>query len=330
VALHSLGYVAIGSTSLDDWTRFSTDLLGMQITDRAVSSVALRMDDRSQRLIIDADAADARCFGWEVADAPALDQIAARVEAAGVPVTREPRTWADRRRVTAVISFPDPAGNRLEVFYGAEIADDAFRPGRSISGFRTGPLGLGHAVLTVADSDSAVRFYRDVLGFRLSDYMLAPFKAYFFHINPRHHSLAVIETGTNGMHHLMVEVCGLDDMGQGYDLAQIEQDRVAVSLGRHSNDYMTSFYTYSPSRFLFEYGWGGRDIDPGWHPRELTEGPSLWGHERHWLPPEGRKQALQMRLQAAADGLRAPVQVMDGHYNRLSGHCAWWDSVTAA
>ena len=42
-----------------------------------------------------------------------------------------------------------------------------FVPGRSISGFRTGPLGLGHAVLTVENIDPMMPFYVDVLGFGL-------------------------------------------------------------------------------------------------------------------------------------------------------------------
>lgn len=330
MALQSLGYVAIGSTALDDWTGFSANLLGMQVADRAGATVSLRMDDRRQRLIIDADAGVPRCFGWEVADATALDAAAARVEAAGIAVRHEPRVWADRRQVADLVSFADPAGNRLEVFHGAAEATEPFRPGRSISGFRTGPLGFGHAVLTAADAAPLVRFYQDVLGFRLSDFMRESFKACFFHINPRHHSLAIIETGRDALHHLMVELRSLDDVGQGYDLALTEKDRVAVTLGRHTNDYMTSFYARSPSQFLFEYGWGGRDVGPDWQVWELTEGPSLWGHERDWLPPEGKREAQRLRIDAAARGVRAPVQVLEGYFAPLSGTCAWWDSLTAA
>jgi hypothetical protein len=35
-----------------------------------------------------------------------------------------------------------------------------------------------------------------------------------------------------------------------------------------------------------------------------------------------------MRMRAAAAGLRAPVQVMDGNYKLMSGTCAWWDGVS--
>jgi catechol 2,3-dioxygenase-like lactoylglutathione lyase family enzyme len=197
-----------------------------------------------------------------------------------------------------------------------------------MSGFRTGPLGVGHAVLTVENIDAVMPFYVDVLGFGLSDYIEKPFRAYFFHINARHHSLALIESSRNGMHHLMVEMFSLDDVGQCYDIALSEPERVNVTLGRHTNDFMTSFYAKTPSSFMVECGWGGRDIEPKtWQPVEMKAGPSLWGHERVWLPPADREIAREMRMQAAASGLRAPVQVMDGNYKLLSGTCPWWDGL---
>jgi 2,3-dihydroxybiphenyl 1,2-dioxygenase len=327
--LQALGYAGFGSAALDDWRQFGTGLVGLQAVERSPSLLAFRMDDRKQRIVIDGTLGEGtRFFGWEVADATALDALAARLESAEVKIIAEPQTLADTRRVRALISFSDPAGNRLEAFYGAEIDETPFSPGRSISGFRTGPLGLGHAVLTVENITAVMPFYVDLLGFRLSDYMQKPFRAYFFHINGRHHSLALIETGRNGMHHLMVELFSLDDVGQSYDVA-LSQDRVSVSLGRHTNDLMTSFYAKTPSSFMVECGWGGREIDPAsWQPFELQDGPSLWGHERVWLPEKDREVAREMRMRAATSGLRAPVQVMDGNYKLMPGTCPWWDGVS--
>jgi 2,3-dihydroxybiphenyl 1,2-dioxygenase len=327
--LQALGYVGFGSDDLDDWRQFGTQLVGLQAVERSASLLAFRMDDRKQRIVIDRAMPDgARFFGWEVADAADLEALAARLETGGVAVIAEPRALADTRRVRGLISFRDPAGNRLEAFYGAEIDDTPFCPGRSISGFRTGALGVGHAVLTVENIDVVMPFYVDLLGFRLSDYMQKPFRAYFFHINARHHSLALIETGRNGMHHLMVELFSLDDVGQSYDVALSQQERVGVTLGRHTNDLMTSFYAKTPSSFMVECGWGGRNIDPpSWQPFELRDGPSLWGHERVWLPPADREVAREMRMRAAAAGRRAPVQVMDGNYKLMPGACPWWDGV---
>ena len=327
--IQALGYAGFGSADLDDWRRFGTGLVGLQAVERSASLLAFRMDDRKQRIVIDRAMPDgARFFGWEVADAADLEALAARLEKHQVHVTAEPQTLADARRVGGLISFRDPAGNRLEAFYGAEVDETPFSPGRSISGFRTGPLGLGHAVLTIENIDAVMPFYVDLLGFRLSDYMMKPFRAFFFHINARHHSLALIETGKNGMHHLMVELFSLDDVGQSYDVAMSQQERVSVTLGRHTNDLMTSFYAKTPSSFMIECGWGGRDIEPkAWQPFELQDGPSLWGHERVWLPPADREVAREMRMRAAAEGRREPVQVMEGNYKLMPGACPWWDGV---
>ena len=101
------------------------------------------MDDRKQRVIIHTDEDEGPSFyGWEVADAAALDALAAHLEKNGVKIARGSRALAEERRVRDLIVFADPVGNRLEAFYGAEIASDPFKPGRSISGFRTGPLGM--------------------------------------------------------------------------------------------------------------------------------------------------------------------------------------------
>ena len=186
---------------------------------------------------------------------------------------------------------------------------------------------MGHAVLTAERIDDVIPFYTDILGFKPSDYILKPFKAYFFHVNPRHHSLAFIDTGKNGIHHLMVELCYLDDVGQAYDLALRKPEMIGTTLGRHVNDYVTSFYSWSPSKFLVEYGWGGRSIDPAtWTPHERTEGPSLWGHDRAWLTPEGRDEARDMRMAIAAAGTRIPLNVMDGNYELQPDVCPWWDA----
>jgi len=329
MTLQALGYVGIGSDKLEDWVGYATRFLGMQLVEKSRNSVALRMDDRKQRVIVSAETPGASFYGWEVADADALDALAGRLEAAGVTVSRGGQALAAQRRVTDLIVFADPIGNRLEAFHGGETTDEPFRPGRSISGFRTGPLGMGHAVLTIERLDDVLPFYRDVLGFQLSDYILRPFKAYFFHVNPRHHSLAFIETGKNAVHHMMMELYSFDDVGQGYDIAQGE-NRVATTLGRHTSDFITSFYSWTPSNFMVEYGWGARDIDvQNWKAYERKEGPSMWGHDRTWLSKDDQDKARALRLANAEKGFRQPVQVLDGNYNRMPGVCPWWDQMKA-
>lgn len=330
--IEALGYVGVRSHQLDDWAAYASRFLGMQVDERTAQSLRLRMDDRKQRVVVAPDIGEgAALFGWEVANTSALDGLAARLDAARTRVRLGDRALANERRVENLIVFQDPIGTRLEAFCGPEIATEPFRPGRAISGFRTGPLGMGHAVLAVENADALLPFYRDVLGFRLSDWLAKPFKAYFMHVNPRHHSLALIETGKNDIHHFMVELFSLDDVGQGFDLAQSLELPLGTTMGRHTNDFMTSFYTRTPSGFMVEYGWGGRTIDSTtWQASEMKHGGSLWGHERLWLEPERRQRAREIQLRAANEGVRQPVQVIEGNFSLSAGVCPWWDQARNA
>ncbi|MEM6309108.1 MAG: VOC family protein [Pseudomonadota bacterium] len=304
----ALSYIGIRSDRTTDWSQFAGKLLGMQMVDRGGRNMAFRMDDQAQRLIVSDEPGDTLAYlGWEVGARNDLDALAARLEAAGHAVVAGERGLADRRLVEDLIWCIDPAGYRVEIVYGPLKTDDPFVPGRPIEGFKTGPYGMGHAVLHVSDAKALVPFYCDVLGFQLSDYGLAPIPLYFFHVNGRHHSFAVVGSGKGGFHHFMVEYDNLDDMGQGYDLAQTGMAEIAYTLGRHTNDYMTSFYAHTPSEFFVESGWGGRIIDPAtWEPQETDVGPSFWGHERLHLSAPERAAFRDKRLQTAAQGKRTP------------------------
>jgi hypothetical protein len=77
-----------------------------------------------------------------------------------------------------------------------------------------------------------------------------------------------------------------------------------------------------------EYGWGGQVIDDNtWQPFERKFGPSLWGHERRWMSAEKKEESRLLCIEAAENGQRQPVQVIEGNYNLMPGVCPWWDNM---
>ena len=150
--------------------------------------------------------------------------------------------------------------------------------------------------------------------------MVAPLKAYFMHVNARHHSVALVAAPVRSMHHLLVEYYQLDDVGQSFDLLQTAPEKIVATLGRHSNDLMTSFYTRTPSEIYVEFGWGGKDVDDATPPVEMASVASFWGHkglfEDIGAPPSAEPDVGTRR---------APVQVIEGNYQRMAGVCPWWD-----
>src|SRR3954464_15490824 len=104
MSISGLGYIGVRAKDLGDWATYAQNFLGMQRIDKSRSSLAFRMDDRKQRLVVDADGGQGiGFFGWEVADAGALNVIAARIEASGTKVARGSRALADERCVTDLI-----------------------------------------------------------------------------------------------------------------------------------------------------------------------------------------------------------------------------------
>ncbi len=316
--IHSVAYVGLETPDLDGWEHLCRRLLACQTTrfqaDDGVPGMALRLDQKAQRVLLRESARPGDAFiGMELADASALAGAQAELEAHGVTVHTGTAAELALRHVDGMIHFADPAGYRLELCHGLHDAATPFAAPRPMGGFRTGEMGFGHAVLVVPDFDKARDFYCEVLGFRVSDYILTPTRRVFLHCNGRHHSIALAERKGFGIAHLMFEVLQFDDLGRAYDVALADYpERIFSTLGRHSNDHVTSFYIQTPAGVPIEYGWGGRTVDDAtWQVGELF-GPSLWGHDRVGQPADARAAADQQREFAFGEGLSAPIHVVAG------------------
>jgi 3,4-dihydroxy-9,10-secoandrosta-1,3,5(10)-triene-9,17-dione 4,5-dioxygenase len=292
--IQSLAYLRIAATDVAAWREYGLKVLGMVEGKGAdPDALYLRMDDFPARIVIlPGDEDRLAAVGWEAANAADLDDVRRALERAGVPFKEGTPAERAERRVDEMISFEDPTGNAQEVVHGV-----ALEHRRVVSPyghtFVTGEQGLGHVVLSTHDDEASLRFYRDVLGFKLRDSMRLPPQLVgrpadgppawlrFLGCNPRHHSLAFLPMPTpSGIVHIMVEVGNTDDVGLALDRAKRRNVPMAATLGRHVNDLMLSFYMKSPGGFDVEFGTEGRQVrdDARWVARESTA-VSLWGHD---------------------------------------------------
>ena len=280
--IDQLAYLVFEVSDLDAWETFARDVLGFGVVARTADGFALRMDDRAARIFVTRGPADdLAAVGWEVADERTLDELAHKLDAREGTAAE-----TDARGVVRLIVARDPAGTRVEVAFGSARGAPFASPCVP-SGFVAGALGLGHLVLSAPDPRATASFYQDLLGFRLSDRIVTTFYGHpvdltFLHTNPRHHSLAFGGPQPKRLHHFLVEVGAIDDVGAALDRAITGGVRIAQMLGRHPNDKMISFYAFTPSGFQFEYGTGGRLVDDAiWTPT-VHDRVSEWGHH----PPE--------------------------------------------
>ncbi len=302
ISVNQLGYVGIGVSDPLAWEDFATRLLGMQLRQRTEDgTVFLKMDNYHHRIAIHPGGKDDINYsGWQVKDDDELEAMAQQLKAGGVEIRYGTQADAKKRHVSGLIQMEDPTGIPTEVYYGPEVAyGNDFKSPRNITGFVTGNMGLGHIVMHIQDFEKSLNFYRRLLGLKPSD----PIRrgqgtgAAFMHCNPRHHTLAIRQAGTpdegdqpygnpgpkKRLHHMMIQLQSLDDVGSTYYMAQQRGLSFSKELGRHNNDYMVSFYMMTPSGWALEYGWGSRDVDDRtWQVSQWGNTP--WEHPQHTPP----------------------------------------------
>ncbi|WP_067171974.1 VOC family protein [Microtetraspora niveoalba] len=284
--IKQLGYLGLHSREPEAFATYATDILGMQRVAGEDGATHFRIDDRHHRVTVEtADRDGGAYYGWELADADALRAAMDELSDHGVRAQSATQRELEVRRVEGMAHFLDPAGNRVELYHGQASGEGEFTSARDIERFITGDLGLGHVVLASPDVAAQEAFYTDVLGFKISDTMRAPFRATFLHTNPRHHSIAFVDGPFFGiehpfLHHFMLEVPDMEQVGRTYDLVLDRDVPVTMTLGQHTNDKMFSFYAESPVGVHTEFGCGGVLIDDAtWQVTEIP-GPDIWGH-RH-------------------------------------------------
>ena len=303
--IRGLGYLRVQTAELPNWRTFAVDGIGWAVgRGPEPDGLYLRMDERQARLILVPGECDrVLAVGWEVRDGFALERVQAAVEAAGIDVTRLSDEDCDERAAEAVLTFRDPAGTPLEVFFGP-VLDHSPVVTPFGSRFVTGVQGMGHVVLPTTRFAATEEFYTRVLGFlpRGSIRMGGPKarprnRVRFLGANQRHHSLALAPAPHGeapGLVHLMVEVDTLDSVGQALDRLHKLGFSISSTLGRHTNDKMVSFYVRAPGGWDIELGFDGLKVDETYYTAEEITADSYWGHDwssaqplAAFLPPQG-------------------------------------------
>ncbi|CAM3012619.1 biphenyl-2,3-diol 1,2-dioxygenase [Prescottella defluvii] len=292
--IRGLGYLRIQTQDIARWRELLVDGLGMAVgTGPEADGLYLRIDERRSRLaVLPGESDKALAVGWEVRDEFALQRVQEAVEKAGIEVevlSHEESTYRDAEKV---IAFDDPAGTRVEVFFGPVLDHSPIvtpHGGRWV----TGTQGLGHVVLPTAKFAESYAFYTEVLGFlprgaiRLAD---GKSRVRFLGVNERHHSLALCPappTEEPGLVHLMTEVDTLDAVGQALDRVANNGFTISSTLGRHTNDKMISFYVRAPGGWDLEFGTEGMAVDETFYTAEEITADSYWGHD--WSASEPLK-----------------------------------------
>lgn len=244
-----------------------------------------RRSDRSLPPPVEAGSS-VRSIRWGMETEADVEAVRERLAEAGC-LAEGPGVWA-----------VDPAGFALEfVVSGLRMPEVAPSPANAPqdinridtrAGFyeRAAPLKIGHIVLNVPDAPACSAFYREILGFHLSD-------AYdngsvFLRCAARHshHNLFLLQspTGRPGINHLAFAVRDIHEMFAGGQHLALCGWKTAVGPGRHRISSCYFWYVHNPCGGLAEYFWDEDYLTEDWEPQLWTPGPEVFAE---WMLPKG-------------------------------------------
>ncbi|MPY69786.1 MAG: glyoxalase [Alphaproteobacteria bacterium] len=150
---------------------------------------------------------------------------------------------------------------------------------------RATPQQMSHVVLLSPDLDGQVAFYRDRLGFRVTDFYAG--RGYFLRVpgSHEHHNLFLLKGGDNiGFHHLAFEVRDIHEVfGGGLHMAE-KGWTTHLGPGRHPISSCYFWYFRNPCGGAAEYDSDSDYVTEDWQPREWESTPENFAE---WAYAEG-------------------------------------------
>jgi catechol 2,3-dioxygenase-like lactoylglutathione lyase family enzyme len=181
--------------------------------------------------------------------------------------------------VAEAVVFTDLKGTQVEIFSDYVFARD---DGRSAGVM---PLKLGHVAYRVDDVQKTVKFYCDVLGFRVSDWRDNSFA--FLRCNTDHHTVNFVYDAEPQLHHIAFEVKDWAEIQRAAETLAKHDIHLVWGPGRHIIGHNIAIYHRNADKVRVEFfcemdqmkdeSLGYFDPRP-WH-QDRPQRPKVWGPE---------------------------------------------------
>jgi catechol-2,3-dioxygenase len=223
-------------------TEYYTEILGLTVTgkDKDVVYLASTVDHHS---VVLRKGSQPQCtrVGFQIGPDDDLDAFERQVRGHGVKTSRQKDP---EPTIADMVTFADPKGTAMEVFKRAAFSGQRF-PTKGIV-----PYKLGHVAFHVTDVKHVTKFYCDVLGFRESELMADFFS--FLRCGPDHHTINLMETGSNRHFHTAFELRDWAHLQTACDYLSLNGYKLIWGPGRHGIGHNLFAYHRSPAGLITE------------------------------------------------------------------------------
>ena len=238
-----IGYATFETPDIERQIDYYTNIFGLALTDREKDRAFLSTR-LGQQVVVLEKGEHGLCKKLAFEADPAND-LAATAKALSANNIAAVRKSGLTPAVSEVLSFVDPKGTEIEIFTSATLAPVDPTP----AGFSV--VKLGHLAFNVADIQKVVAFYRDVLGFRISDWRSDFFV--FMRCGPDHHTVNFATHGPHQkMHHIAFEVKDWAEIQRACDFLGRHNYHLIWGPGRHIIGHNVFIYHRNPDGQIVE------------------------------------------------------------------------------
>lgn len=293
-----LGHAALRVLDLEAARAFYVEVLGFVEVEREKGRLYLRgveEFDLWSLCLRQADTPGLDHFALRVDSEKELDRLEALHRELGVAVKRiaggEEPGQGEALRVLS------PDGHPVEFYHRMKQVTVHDQQGRvrlpmRLSHRQRGipPLRIDHVNLRVADPDASLSYWRDRLGFSISEYAVREGKTFAAWLRRRTgtHDVAVVRSQGPSLHHVAYYLYEPSDVLRAADLLADAGFRESVEFGPGRHGLSNAFFLYvrdpSGNRMELYMGDYHRDLDAEpirWEWEDYDEAGRLWWH-RHY------------------------------------------------
>jgi catechol 2,3-dioxygenase-like lactoylglutathione lyase family enzyme len=274
IGVRKISHASYETPDLERQAEYYTNVLGLTLMAKERDAIYVANASEHHSVIV-RPGPQPKCtrIGFQLGPDDDLDAFEKQTAAHGL---RTSRKKDPEPTISDMVAFEDPKGTVMEVFKRPEPQNQAFRSTGIV------PHKLGHVAFHVTDVKSVTRFYCDVLGFRVSDWMGDYFS--FLRCGVDHHTINLVETGSNKHFHTAFELRDWAHMQSACDFLSKSGYKILWGPGRHGIGHNLFTYHRSPNGLITELfaeldqmkdeALGYFDPTP-WH-RDNPQRPKTW------------------------------------------------------
>jgi catechol-2,3-dioxygenase len=223
IKVRRLGHATISTPDIEGQVDYYNRLLGLSIIERSKDRVFLGSKQGMEAVeLVRGEPNGLKRLSFQVAPGTDLGDVVKELQKDGIKCERRKGITPG---VAEAVTFDDPKGTPVDVYAEYQFAKRDDTP----SLFNI--LKLGHVAYRVLDVQKVVKFYCDVLGFKVSDWRGDFFV--FMRCNTDHHTLNFIIDEQPQLHHIAFEVVDWSEIHKAVDYLAHNNVHLVWGPGRH-------------------------------------------------------------------------------------------------